>query len=331
MPLNHTSEINYRRQVIIGMEYMPLMFFACLYCTVIHGLALSLQSGAAELGDSCCVSTGPVTRAPGCENVALVSWLASTWSNDGYRAMLLNRQEYAELHGYTFLEFNESTLPHDLQDKWQTSGTLFKPLLLDHLLQHRSNGTWLVWTDADAMYTNWSKAWETYLDGDIVVAEAPDIIFNNGVFALRVSDLSRAFVRGWIADLISFKPVDGRPPPLADNGAFIHSILRQQMAMANKKYHEDCKVDNIRILKRCYNRKVHKLTKKGLSRSVGPDGMNGSTYQATPIKGVWGINSGMGFAFPNKWGHGDFILHLAGTENKERERLALACTKFCQT
>lgn len=37
---------------------------------------------------------------------------------------------------------------------------------------------------------------------------------------------------------------------------------------------------------------------------------------------VWGMNSGLG----NDWHHGDFILHLAGKQKQERERLALKYT-----
>lgn len=41
---------------------------------------------------------------------------------------------------------------------------------------------------------------------------------------------------------------------------------------------------------------------------------------------VWGMNSGLGFEPPNDWHHGDFILHLAGKQKQERERLALKYT-----
>lgn len=304
---------------------MSLIFHSCLYCIFVSGFALKLQSGAAELGSSCCVSTGPVTRMPGHENIELVSWLASPWSNDGYRAMLQNRKQYAELHGYTFLELNEFTLPHALQDKWQTSGVSFKSLLLNHLLQHRSEGTWLVWTDADTIYTNWSKPWETYLDGDIVVAEAPDVVFNAGVFALRVSDLSRAFVQVWIDSY-------GCCGRLADNGAFVHAVLQRHMDMFNTSYDNSCKVNDFDQMTACYKIKFEDLIRKrGLQRSTGPHGMLGNTVHGTHINGVWGINSGIGFKPPNSWQHGDFILHFAGKGKKERESLAVTCTEFCQT
>jgi hypothetical protein len=241
--------------------------------------------------------------------------------------MLLNRKRYAELHSYTFLEFNESTLPHGLQDKWESSGALFKPMLLNYLLHSREEGSWLVWNDADTIYTNLSKAWETHFDNDdvqIVVAEAPDVIFNNGVFALRVSDFSRAFVGAWLAD----NDCCG----LADNGAFVHVVLRSYMQIFNTSYNGQCVFKNFKKMAKCYRSKLKKLTRqRQILRSVGRYGTTGNTVQGTPIKGAWGINSGIGFAFPNEWAHGDFILHLAGSGPRTREQLAINCTNICST
>lgn len=302
---------------------MSIISVACLYSIVTSGQTLHVQSGISLVSsDNCCVVSNVSVPDLPRRDIALVSWLASPWSNSGYRTMLWNRKRYAELHGYTFLDFNESTLPLGLQDKWETSGALFKPMLLNHVLQHREEGTWVVWNDADTIYTNWSKKWETYLDGDIVVAEAPDVIFNNGVFALRVSDRSRAFIQAWLAD----NDCCG----LEDNGGFVHVVLRSYMEMFNISYRGECKWKNFKKMAKCYRSRLKKLThKRHVSRAVGPYGTTGNTVQGTPIKGAWGINSGIDFTFPNSWEHGDFILHFAGTGPNTRAKLAIECTRSC--
>jgi hypothetical protein len=122
--------------------------------------------------------------------VTIVCWLPTAWTTPGYEALRNNRQRYADMHGYNFLKFDENNLPtHELTRDWASMKHLLKPNLLLHLVQHTHG--WIIWMDADTLFTNFTTRWSELLRGDVVFAEAPDVVTNNGVFALHSSLRSR--------------------------------------------------------------------------------------------------------------------------------------------
>ena len=262
--------------------------------------------------------------------ISIVSWLASEWSNKGYEAMLKNRKAYARKHGYTFLDFDETNLPTpELRLNYQQLSHYIKQPLILAVMEDCKPEDWVIWMDADTMFTNDQKKWEQYLSGDMVFAEAPDVIANNGIFALRCNDWGRFFIRLWSEECKTMKTGGRLQNPEAkagDNAPFVHALLRAFAHTHNVNYDNNCRQENgWGALVRCYNRQIEAIVQEsGLSRTRGPNEELGSGLVSDPhITGVWGINSGLGFKPPNDWHEGDFILHLAGKGKKDRDTLGL--------
>ena len=275
-----------------------------------------------------CTTSGTLTE-DGRENITLVSWLPGAWSNKGYVAALRNRRRYARVHGYRFLGFNETNLPPSLSATWRQDASFFKPKLLAYLLDSAEDGTWLVWMDADTLFTNFEIRWGDYLgSGDVVVAEAPDVVTNNGVFALRASEAGRAFVDDWVDEHERYGD-----SPLTDNGTFIHALLRALSRLHDVEYDNRCRLNEFKALWQCYNERVESIgAEKRLKRTVGPRGERGYAFQGKDeqMKGKWGLNSGLSFAPPNRWEPGSFILHFAGTGGDEREWMLGRYAQVCE-
>ncbi len=263
-------------------------------------------------------------------NVIITSWLASEWSNKGYKAMLENRKAYARKHGYTFLDFNETNLPTpELQLNYQQLSHYIKQPLILAVMEDCKPEDWVIWMDTDTMFTNDQKKWEEYLSGDMVFAEAPDVITNNGIFALRCNDWGRFFIRLWSEECKTMNTGGRLKNPEAkagDNAPFVHALLRAFAHTHDINYDNHCRQENgWGALVRCYNRQIEAIAQEsGLARTRGPNGELGSGLLSDPhITGVWGINSGLGFQPPNDWHEGDFILHFAGKSERDRDTLGL--------
>ena len=254
--------------------------------------------------------------------VTIVSWLPTAWTTPGYEALGNNRQRYAEMHGYNFLKFNESNLPtHELTRDWASMKHRLKPNLLLHLVQHTPG--WIIWMDADTLFTNFTTRWSELLRGDVVFAEAPDVVTNNGVFALRAGEVAKHFVLEWLRQ-IELLLQDKIPGFSGDNFGFILSLL------VFVSGHDECRSTrpDYTALRHCYHRSMNKLSPNNEKlRSTGPRNMYGASWVEDPhFTGLWGINSGLGFIEPNNWQPGHFILHFAGQDAKTREANALRFT-----
>jgi len=258
--------------------------------------------------------------------ITLVSWLASEWSDEGFVAMRDNRRAYAESHGYQFLDFNETNLPTpELRQNWRSLKKYIKPRLLLALMEtHKSD--WIIWTDADTLYTNASVPWARFLEpeSDLVFAEASGVVSNDGVFAIRATPWSISFLKDWLheCDINSHKK-----SILADNGPFIHTILRAYAKSHNVSYNDECRAfvptfPSDPKMAQCYSAHLQRIsTASGLSIS------GFSLVNDAHIRGAWGINSGLGFQPPCDWKPGDFLLHLAGQSEEKRRNNALAYSR----
>lgn len=269
--------------------------------------------------------------------ITLVSWLASKWSDDGYVAMRKNRQAYAQSHGYQFLDFNETNLPTpQLREGWQSLRHYIKPRLLLALMATQQTSDWIVWTDADTLYTNASIPWAKFLEpkADLIFAESPGVVCNDGVFAVRSTPWSQAFLQDWIHEC-DVNANQKKKTHLFDNGPFIHSILRAYAKTHNVSYNNECrpfiaKFDLDKQLDSCYHTHLRRVSNaSGLRISRSPNGLEGSALvNDAHVLGAWGINSGLKFKQPNNWKPGDFLLHLAGQGKPDRLKNALRYSPY---
>lgn len=257
--------------------------------------------------------------------IVLVSWLASDWSNDGYVAMRRNRQAYADSHGYQFLDFNESNLPTlELRQNWRSLKHFIKPrLLLAIMSMHELD--WIVWNDADTLYTNAAIPWTQFLEpkADLIFAESPGVVSNNGVFAIRSTPWSKSFLMDWMQECRTFKP---NPNLNEDNGPFVHSILRAYAKTHHVQYNNECRMlNNFKELDQCYQTHLRRISEaSGLAISHSLNGKQGSALvNDSHVRGAWGINSGLNFKDPCAWKEGAFLLHFAGQSSEERRMNAL--------
>ena len=192
-------------------------------------------------------------------------------------------------------------------------------------MKSRPPEDWIIWMDADTMFTTPTKKWETILRSDMVFAEAPDVISNNGVFAVRCSTWGRWFIEIWSEECTA------SPGPAWDNGPFVKALLRAFATTHGVPYDNACRsTRSWPQLVSCYNSHIQRIANaSGLDRTRGPNGELGSGLIGDPhLAGAWGINSGLGFKPPNDWHEGDFILNLAGESKDERNRLA---QKYAET
>lgn len=255
--------------------------------------------------------------------ITLVSWLASEWSDDGFVAMRNNRRAYAESHGYQFLDFNETNLPTpQLRQNWRSLKKYIKPRLLLALMD-TNKSDWVIWTDADTLYTNATIPWANFLEpeNDLVFAEASGVVSNDGVFAVRVTPWSKSFLEDWLheCDINAQKT-----SILSDNGPFVHSILRAYAKSHNVSYNNECRVfiptfhGGDTKLSQCYQTHLQRISNASQLKISGSSLVNDSH-----IRGAWGINSGLEFKPPCKWKPGDFLLHFAGQPPELRRKRAL--------
>lgn len=252
--------------------------------------------------------------------------------------MLDNRRAYALKHGYEFLNFNETNLPTpELRQNWRSWKHFLKPRLLLALVLTKKYD-WIVWTDADTLYTNATIPWTQFLQPqvDLVFAEAPDVISNNGVFAIRATPWCKSFLQDWI------KECNASETPLAfDNGPFVHSILRAFAKTHNVSYNNECSalvrdpIDSFEWISfaNCYRSHLRRISEvSGFNISHGPDGIEGSALvNDAHVRGAWGINSGLNYAFPCNWKPGDFLLHFSGEESELRREHALRYSNCIQS
>ena len=243
--------------------------------------------------------------SPTQESVSIVSWLPSSMDTPGYRLLAENRRRYCKKHGYNFLEFNEETLPtQHLRDNWRELKHMVKPHLLLYLLS-KTHG-WIVWMDADTLFTNFHIKWERFLVGDVVYSDSPDVVSNNGVFALKTGFVSRSFVIDWIERSAGMSGAQ-------DNISFIFSLLHFSLLVLGELESTPCEgLNDYSTLSKCFFETLK------TARAHAPCKVTDGQFTA-----VSGINSGLNFQEPNKFKDGDFILHFAGTSAEVREGLAL--------
>jgi hypothetical protein len=253
------------------------------------------------------------------------------------------------MHEYNFLGLNETNV--NIEDPVSLRYRI-KIALFREFLSKAKAEDWFIWQDADTMYTNFTQKWENILDGrfDLIIGEAPDVIANNGVFALKVSDWSRSFLDSWDNDMTAMGA------RWLDNGPMVHSILRSFYEGRGEYYYNTCRyVLNIGLfnlfdifryvrkessLTECFIKQVKELAKRthvsiqggetvDLSNNSylsdlssfrqGDERVQGYFLLGDPhILGVWGINSGISFASPNDWKNGNFIVHFAGQPSHVR-------------
>jgi hypothetical protein len=231
------------------------------------------------------------------------------------------------MHGYNFLKFNESNLPtQELTRDWASMKHRLKPNLLLHLVQHTHG--WIIWMDADTLFTNFTTRWSELLHGDVVFVEAPDVVTNNGVFALRAGKVAKHFVLEWLGQ-IKLLLQDKIPGFSGDNFGFILTLLFFVSGQDNALTMQ-CRSTrpDYSAVAHCYHRSMMSLSLNSEKLlSTGPGSLYGASWAEDPhVTGVWGVNSGLTFSEPNKWQPGHFILHFAGQDPKTREANALRFT-----
>lgn len=96
-----------------------------------------------------------------------------------------NKIKYAELHGYDCVYKTEGFSKKIGFDKLYCLDSLFKT----------NKYEWILWTDADAMITNFSIKLEDLIDNNFHFIVATDFNgINTGVFLIRYSDQGRKFL-----------------------------------------------------------------------------------------------------------------------------------------
>lgn len=133
-----------------------------------------------------------------------------------------NKEEYCKKHGYDFICLQQS-LDRSRPIPW--SKVL---LLLDVMENHSSK--WIFWTDADALFMNFTKTLEQFIDDKynlIITRDFNDI--NTGHFFLRNCDWSRRFLE------VVYSHVEYINSPWWEQHGFIHEINHSKWVIEKTK------------------------------------------------------------------------------------------------
>ena len=182
---------------------------------------------------------------------------------------------------------------------------MVNPYILLHFLKPTPG--WIIWMDADTLFTNFDTRWETFLVGDVVYSDSPDVVSNNGVFALRTGFASRSFMMDWIERSAGLRAEQ-------DNVSFILSLLHFILLIQGDAQSESVCDDHrdYNALAQCFVRALR------AARASATLEVRDALFTA-----VKGINSGLTFTEPNKYRPGDFVMHFAGWSPDAREEAAL--------
>mmetsp|Transcript_30806 Transcript_30806/g.73369 ORF Transcript_30806/g.73369 Transcript_30806/m.73369 type:complete len:237 (-) Transcript_30806:238-948(-) len=190
-----------------------------------------------------------------------------------------NHRLYASLHGYTY--FDESSL---LDSSRPANWSKIKAVL-----KHLKDFEYIMWLDADAFVTNNTIRVESFLPS----VENKDIIltkdasgYNSGVWLVRSCSWSEHFLEAWwnMTNFIRTTPGDTKS---GDNDALKHCLSH----MSTTEYEE-----HVGVVPQCVcNSYWWKNSPRNFFRNLRQPSV---------------IEFGL-------WRRGDFILHLAGVENKQ--------------
>ena len=100
--------------------------------------------------------------------------------------------------------------------------------------------------DADTLFTNFHIKWERFLVGDVVYSDSPDVVSNNGVFALKTGFVSRSFVIDWIERSAGMSGAQ-------DNISFIFSLLHFSLLVLGELESTPCEgLNDYSTLSKCF-------------------------------------------------------------------------------
>ena len=137
--------------------------------------------------------------------IAIVSYQSENVVNEGYAVGRKNIMAYALMHGYDYLVFNETTVPHIGNEtrKVLSSFGFFrhhwtKPHLLKFVIEEKKYD-WIAYFDSDIIITNMTRKLDHYLGDqkhDLVIADDVAGICN-GVFFVKRNVWSKNFMNLW--------------------------------------------------------------------------------------------------------------------------------------
>lgn len=176
-------------------------------------------------------------------NIIILSHYAG--ESDYLAHTIPNQREYAARHGYKY-SFREGILSNEFCNPNSTQKKIADGLYWQKLVavkdalnaidpETRSAYDWVLWVDADALFTNMDQTIESIIEkhanpstdlliaSDHFIVESFDFLglsaVNAGVFLLRNTRWSRKFVDEWIGSFEKYK--DGRTPEQTAMGALL--------------------------------------------------------------------------------------------------------------
>jgi len=106
-------------------------------------------------------------------NISVATFYDGNYSElGGYTS--LNKKKYCDKHGYSFINRKESYLKYNRPSSWAKLSVIVE--------EFKKNVDWVLWTDADSVFTNFETKIESYIDNNFHLIFAVEGLYESICF-----------------------------------------------------------------------------------------------------------------------------------------------------